>query len=200
MMTRSGRRRTGRAAGTRSSPSPTSASTSVRLRARPRSAGARQQRLFPRPRRADAPRGAVCRHLLAQGRRRPRRDGLPPQDRQAWRDQELALHPSEGPHRRQHRLRGRPGGDGRGERGARRGQLAGLLHAGGRRARPTATGRNGAEAALGLLARLVRRPAKARSARARPAGTARGARRKGPHRLDRAARPARRASAGRGLS
>ena len=34
-------------------------------RARPRGAGARQQRLFPRPRRADAARGIVGRHLLA---------------------------------------------------------------------------------------------------------------------------------------
>ena len=41
-----------------------------RLRARPRGAGARQQRLFPRPRRADAAGGIVGRHLLAEGRRR----------------------------------------------------------------------------------------------------------------------------------
>ena len=39
-----------------------------RLGARPRSARPRQQRLFPRPRRADAARGAIGRHLLAEGR------------------------------------------------------------------------------------------------------------------------------------
>ena len=54
----------------------------ARLGARPRGAGARQQRLFPRPRRADAAGGAVGGHLLAEGRRAPRGDGLPPQDRQ----------------------------------------------------------------------------------------------------------------------
>ena len=80
-------------------------------RARPRSARPRQQRLFPRPRRADAARGTVGRHLLAEGGPGPRCVGLPPQDREGRRAQELALHPRQGPHRREHRLRRRAGGD-----------------------------------------------------------------------------------------
>ena len=64
---------------------------------------------------------------------------------------------------------------------------------------PQRAGREGAEAAVGLLARAVRGAAEARSARARPARAAGDARREGAHHLDRAARPARRAPAGRGL-
>ena len=50
---------------------------------RPRGEEARQLGLLPRPRGADAARGAQRRRLLAQGRRRPRGDGLPPDDRRA---------------------------------------------------------------------------------------------------------------------
>ena len=64
-------------------------------RARPRGAGARQQRLFPRPRGADAARGTVGRHLLAEARAGPRGDGLPPQDRQGRDAQKLAIYASE---------------------------------------------------------------------------------------------------------
>ena len=64
---------------------------------------------------------------------------------------------------------------------------------------PQRAGREGAEAAVGVLAGAVRRAAEARSARARPAGAARDARREGADHLDRAARPARCAPAGRGF-
>ena len=43
---------------------------------------ARQQRLFPRPGRADAAARAVVGHLLAEAGRDPRGDGLPPPCRQ----------------------------------------------------------------------------------------------------------------------
>ena len=64
---------------------------------------------------------------------------------------------------------------------------------------PNGAGRQGAEAAVGLLARAARRAQQARAARARPARAPRGARREGPHPVGRAARAARRAPAGRGL-
>ena len=118
------------------------------------------------------------------------------QGRQA---QELALHAREGLDRRKHRLRGRAGGDRRCGGGAGRGQLPDLLHARGRRRGPAGAGRQGAEAAVGLLAGIVRGAAEARSARARPARAPGDARREGTDHLDRAARPARCPPAGRGL-
>ena len=74
-----------------------------------------------------------------------------------------------------------------------------LLDAADRRRGSARAGREGAEAAVGLLAGVVRGAAEARSARARPARAARDARREGADHLDRSARPARRAPAGRGL-
>ena len=60
-------------------------------RARPRGAGARQQRLFPRPGRADAAARTVVGHLLAEAGRGPRGDGLPPPCRQGRSAQKLAI-------------------------------------------------------------------------------------------------------------
>ena len=123
------------------------------------------------------------------------------EDREGRRAQELALHAREGPDRRQHRLRGCAGGDRRGRR-----------RSGSRFARPTCfmppvEGRVPQELVDKALKplwacwrALVRRAAEARSARARPARAAGDARREGADHLDRAARPARRAPAGRGLS
>ena len=113
--------------------------------------------------------------------------------------QELALYAREGLDRGKHCLRGCAGRDRCGGGRAGRSFIAGLLDARRRRLGAAGAGRKGAEAAVGLLARVVRGAAEARSARARPARAAGDARREGADHLDRAARPARRASAGRGF-
>ena len=170
------------------------------IRARPRGAGARQQRLFPRPRRADAARGAVGGHLLAQGRARTgprwpatsrsRKDGT----LKSWRftrakiriaaniayeDAQAAIDAADE------------------ERIEVSSPTCSMPDVEG------AVPRELVEKALKPLwacwRALFAARQQARSARARPPRAARDARREGPHRLDRAARPARRAPAGRGL-
>ncbi len=157
-----------------------------RFRARPRGEGARQQRLLPRPRRADAAGGIVRRHLLAEGRARcgrrwpatsrsPRTASL-----KSWRFTRAKICVAANIAYEDAQAAIDAAGEERVEVSSPTCSMPDVEGA-----VPSELVRDGASAIVGRMARLARRPQQARTAGARHPRTPGDARREGPHHFDR---------------